>query len=304
MEPSYRAKPCWVCPWAHLGMALVIALLLTPAWADRRVALVIGNAQYQQEAALRNPLNDAQLLARTLKARPLQFDEVLTLSNGNRAQMLQQLARFAKLAQGADAALLYYSGHGMINSKRQNHVLPVDMPKLSANADLDIDAALKAYGVSETELIDAVEGAKVQVVVLDACRDNGFGTQKSGTKGLARRPDQSKNRLIAYATEEGFTAEDGKGQNSTYAQSLAKHLVRTDLPLLTVFDEVANDVEKPDRQQAKPHAKWEFANQRVFGGGSGSRANPIAESRTRPACAFSASLRNHRRALSDLGGWG
>lgn len=252
MEPSYRAKPCWVCPWAHLGMALVIALLLTPAWADRRVALVIGNAQYQQEAALRNPLNDAQLLARTLKARPLQFDEVLTLSNGNRAQMLQQLARFAKLAQGADAALLYYSGHGMINSKRQNHVLPVDMPKLSANADLDIDAALKAYGVSETELIDAVEGAKVQVVVLDACRDNGFGTQKSGSKGLARRTDQSKNRLIAYATEEGFTAEDGKGQNSTYAQSLAKHLVRTDLPLLTVFDEVANDVEKQTANKQSP----------------------------------------------------
>jgi osmotically-inducible protein OsmY len=236
----------------HYLLALCLSLVLAPAWAQKRVALVVGNAQYQQEAALRNPLNDARLLERTLKDKPLRFDEVLTLNNGSRAQMLQQLARFGKLAQGADVAVLYYSGHGMINSRRQNHVLPVDMPKISANADLDIDAALKAYGISETELIEAVEGAKVQVVVLDACRDNGFGGQKSGTKGLARRPDQSKNRLIAYATEEGFTAEDGKGQNSTYAQSLAKHLVRTDLPLLTIFDEVANDVERQTANKQSP----------------------------------------------------
>ncbi len=236
----------------HLLLALVLALAVAPAWAQKRVALVMGNAQYQQEAALRNPLNDASLLARTLKANPLKFDDVLTLNDGSRGQMLQQLARFSKLAQGADVAVLYYSGHGMINSKRQNHVLPVDMPRISANADLDTDAVLKSYGISETELIEAVEGAKVQVVVLDACRDNGFGGQKSGTKGLARRPDQSRNRLIAYATEEGYTAEDGKGQNSTYAQSLARHLVRTDLPLLTVFDEVANDVERQTANKQSP----------------------------------------------------
>jgi osmotically-inducible protein OsmY len=235
-----------------LALCLCLALAPAPAWAQKRVALVLGNAQYQHETTLRNPIYDARLLERTLRAKPLNFHEVLTLDNGTRGQMLQQLARFGKLAQGADVAVLYYSGHGMINSKRQNHLLPVDMPKISANADLDTDAALKAYGISETELIEAVEGAKVQVVVLDACRDNGFGGTKSGTKGLARRPDQSKNRLIAYATEEGFTAEDGKGLNSTYAQSLAKHLVRTDLPLLTVFDEVANDVERQTANKQSP----------------------------------------------------
>ncbi len=251
--------PTPTAPRHHwLGVRIVLLLLGVAALAvsahaaERRVALVMGNARYQQETGLRNPTNDAQLLARTLKARPLAFDEVLTLDNANRGQMLQQLARFGKLAQGADVALLYYSGHGMINSRRQNYVLPVDMPKISSNADLDTDAALKSYGVSETELIEAVEGARVQVVVLDACRDNGFGEQKSGSKGLARRADQNKNRLIAYATEEGHTAEDGKGQNSTYALSLARHLVRTDLPLLTVFDEVANDVERQTANKQSP----------------------------------------------------
>lgn len=236
-----------------IGLILGAAALVASAQAaERRVALVIGNAKYQQDTILRNPTNDARLLLRTLKDQPLKFDEVLILENGTRSQMLQQLARFGKLAQGADVAVLYYSGHGMINGKRQNFVLPVDMPKISNNAGLDTDAALKSYGVSETELIEAVEGAKVQVVVLDACRDNGFGDQKSGTKGLARRPDQSKNRLIAYATEEGRTAEDGEGHNSTYAQSLAKHLVRTNLPLLTVFDEVANDVEHQTGNMQSP----------------------------------------------------
>jgi len=115
-----------------------------------------------------------------------------------------------------------------------------------------VDAALKSYAVSEDEVIEAVEEAKIQVAILDACRDNGFRSDKSGTKGLSRRNDQSRNRLIAYATEEGRVAEDGGGANSTYAASLAKHLVRTEWPLLKVFDEVASDVEKSTKTQQIP----------------------------------------------------
>ena len=218
----------------------------------QRVALVIGNASYQNEATLNNPANDARLIDKTLRTAPLSFSHVTHVSNANRVQLLSALSAFKRQAQGADVALVYYSGHGMINSKRQNHVLPVDMPKISANAGLDADTALEAYGVSEDKLIDAISGAKVQVAVLDACRDNGFGASKSGTKGLSPRADESKKRLIAYATEEGRTAEDGKAGNSTYAASLAKHLVRTDWPLLKVFDEVASDVERGTGGQQSP----------------------------------------------------
>ena len=112
----------------HHLLALCLCLALAPAWAQKRAALVVGNAQYQHEAALRNPLNDARLLERTLKDKPLAFDEVLTLNNGNRAQMLQQLARFGRLAQGADVAVLYYSGHGMINIRGLS---PGPLPKRS-----------------------------------------------------------------------------------------------------------------------------------------------------------------------------
>ena len=235
---------------AWLGMAGLPAQAQVAS--GQRVALVIGNASYQNEATLNNPTNDARLIDKTLRTAPLSFSQVTHVSNANRVQLLSALSAFKRQAQGADVALVYYSGHGMINSKRQNHVLPVDMPKISANAGLDADTALDIHGVNEDKVLDALEGAKVQVAVLDACRDNGFGASKSGTKGLSRRADQARNRLVAYATEEGRTAEEGSGANSTYAASLAQHLVRTDWPLLKVFDEVASDVERITRGTQLP----------------------------------------------------
>jgi Caspase domain len=237
-----------------ISLVLIFAAVSSTisAQTGRRVALVIGNANYQNESTLQNPVNDAQLIKSTLEGTILKFDSVLELSNGTREQMLVRLAQFKALAQGADVALIYYSGHGMINSRRQNHLLPVSMPKISAIAGLDVDTALKAHGVVEDDLIEAVEGARVQLVVLDACRDNGFNVSKSGTKGLARRFDQARNRLIAYATEEGRVALDGSGQYSPYAQSLAEHLPRIDLSILQVFDQVATDVEKSTRDVQVP----------------------------------------------------
>lgn len=240
-----------VARWVGLGLLLALLALALPAHAQR-VALVIGNARYQHENILRNPASDARLLESTLRAKPLAFNQVTLVSDADRVQLLAALSAFKRQAQGAEVALLYYSGHGMINTKRQNHILPIDMPRISANAALDVDTALEAYGVSEDKLIESIEGAKVQLAILDACRDNGFAGQKSGTKGLTRRPDTSRNRLLAYATEEGRTAEDGTGANSTYALSLAKHLTKTDWPLLKVFDEVASDVERTTRNQQTP----------------------------------------------------
>lgn len=231
----------------------IVMMSCTAAMAQQRVALIIGNGSYQHEAALRNPVNDARLIERTLQEKYLRFDSIARIENANRIDLLQALARFRKQAQGAELALIYYSGHGMINSRRQNYVIPVEMPRLAADASIDIDAALKSYGVSEDEIIDSIEGAKVQIVIMDACRDNGFtNASRGGVKGLSRRVDQTRNRLLAYATEEGRTAEDGKGSNSTYAVSLAKNIVRIEWPILKVFDEIARDVENSTANQQLP----------------------------------------------------
>ncbi len=231
---------------------VVCAALAAAVQAQQRVALVIGNANYQHESLLRNPVNDARLIERTLK-QELGFNQVFSVTNGTRVQLIRELARFRSAAQGAHTALIYYSGHGMINGKRQNFVLPVDMPKIASDASADADAELKSFALSEDDLIEAVEGASdIQLVVLDACRDNGFRTGRSGTKGLSRRADQSRNRLIAYATEEGRVAEDGSGSNSTYAASLARNLVRKELPVLAMFDAVARDVEARTRNKQSP----------------------------------------------------
>lgn len=222
---------------------LVIAVLLGAGGAcAKRVALLIGNEAYAHESQLRNPVNDARLLEQTLK--DMRFDEVTVRTNLNRAQLLQELAVFRDSARNADVAIVYYSGHGMTNSRRHNHLLPVDMPKSSANASMNVDTALDISAVSEERVVQAVEGAKVQLVILDACRDSGFNLSRSGSKGLARRIDEARNRLVAYSTEEGRVAEDGRGRNSTYAESLARNLRRTHWSLLRVFDEVASDVER------------------------------------------------------------
>ena len=220
--------------------------------AQIRVALVIGNATYDQESTLRNPVNDALLIRATLKEK-LGFDEVFLATNVGRVALMREVARFRAAAKGAHTALIYYSGHGMINSRRQNYVLPVDMPMLAANAAADPDTELKTHAVAEDELVEAVEGASdVQLVVIDACRDNGFLPGRSGSKGLARRSDHSRNRLVAYATEEGRVAEDGVGNNSPYAASLARHILRRDISVLAVFDGVASDVERQTQHRQVP----------------------------------------------------
>lgn len=234
------------------GLATLLLLLFPIAVHAKRVALVIGNASYINESKLKNPINDAKLIESTLKGKQLAFDEVRFVQNGSRLDLLQAFAQFKALAADADVALIYYSGHGMIDSKRSNYILPVDMPKTGSDASLNVDTALEYAGLPEDKLIDAVDRARIQVVIIDACRDNGFAATRSGTKGLSRRVDQSRNRLIAYSTEEGRVAEDGVGSNSTYAVSLAKNLTKLEWPILRIFDQVATDVENATQRTQSP----------------------------------------------------
>ncbi|MES2298040.1 MAG: caspase family protein [Pseudomonadota bacterium] len=214
-------------------LATLIAFAL-PSHASR-VALVIGVADYQHFQTLRNPVRDANLLQRVFK-NDLQFDQVIKLENPDRASMAKAIALFAEQAQGADVAVIYFSGHGMQNSQRRNFLIPRDVK-------VDGDADLKANAIVADELVDAVSGATVKLVILDACRDSPTG-RKSASKGLARMSGEGNGLLIAYATEEGRTAEDGAGLNSPYALALAENLRQTDKSILAQFDGVARAVRK------------------------------------------------------------
>lgn len=239
---------------AKVGICLIALLFLQIApsvIAANRVALLIGNSNYQHATSLANPVNDAQLLAKTFK--DLNFDQVIVLKNANRVQLNTALAQFKRLTLGADVALVYYSGHGMMSSNRQNYVLPTDMPKVANNANADLDLELENNAVSADKMVDVLAGSKIKVLILDACRDGPVAKFKSASKGLARMNQaEGKGMLIAYATEEGKVAEDGVGKNSTYASSLAKYFAQKDLSILAALDNVAKDVETATQFKQSP----------------------------------------------------
>ncbi len=235
----------------QLFLCLAVFAMGAIALAQNRVALLIGNSNYLNESKLNNPVNDADLLAKTFK--DLNFDQVIVLKNASRVQLNTSLAQFKRISKDADLALIYYSGHGMMNSAKQNYVLPTDMPKLSGNANLDLDLELDNNAVAADKMVDALFGSKIKLLILDACRDGPTAKYKSASKGLARMSQaDTKGMLIAYATEEGKVAEDGSGKNSTYAASLAKNFSKKELPILIALDNVAQEVETATLNKQSP----------------------------------------------------
>ncbi|MES2298033.1 MAG: SUMF1/EgtB/PvdO family nonheme iron enzyme [Pseudomonadota bacterium] len=229
-----------------LYLFLVVCLGTSASANAKHVALVIGNAQYQNEKPLRNPVSDAELIAEVLR-KDLKFDEVILRKNLGRRELSRAISELADKARGADVVLVYYSGHGMQRGG-QNYLLPVDAV-IQQESDIDIEGIASARLLGELE----AAGPKVAVVVLDACRDNPYGTRTKGTsKGLARMGDVGEGILVAYATRDGSTADDGNGRNSPYAMALARQLKRTDQPVRLAFELVADEVKASTNNKQKP----------------------------------------------------
>ena len=231
-----------------LSVSFLLGSALLNAHAER-VALIIGNASYSSEKPLRNPVNDARLLQGVFK-NDLGFDKVIKVENGNIEQLDAAIEQFLKEAHGADAAVFYFSGHGMQDDSKRNYLIPVDA-RISSSNDLK-RKTLSADDIAQ-KLGDAQP--KIALMILDACRDNPFSAgTKSGSKGLARMSDSSINEgmLIAYATRDGQVAQDGGGNNSPYALALADNLKQRNQPILVAFDNVASKVREVTRQAQRP----------------------------------------------------
>ncbi|MEZ5695237.1 MAG: caspase family protein [Sphingomonadaceae bacterium] len=213
--------------------ALAAALLANPAHA-RKVALVIANAEYQATSPLSNPPSDAALVAEA--AKQAGFDDVTLVTDVGMEAFEAALREFRKKADGAEVAMVYYAGHGM-EGKGKNWLLPVDA-KLEAERDLPYEAI-------ELDLVmDAMYGAQVRMVVLDACRNNPYANKwSSSTRAVARGlvPVEQDDVIVIYAAAPGMVAFDGDG-NSPFAKSLAKRLPQPDLPLQLLGGTVRDDV--------------------------------------------------------------
>ncbi len=220
-----------ICTWWWLCL-LGLACAAAPAWASKRVALLIGNQAYAHERALRNPVNDAELLGGVLRDE-LKFDLVRVERNLDLAGMDRVVEQFAQQARGATTVVFYFSGHGLTSpGDRRSFLLPVD-----ARTGVPGAPPLRRQAVAADEVREALRaaGARVTLMLLDACRD-GPGDGRSGSKGLAR-VGGGEQLLVAYATEEGQIAEDGSSRNSPYAEALATAW-RQPLPILAQLDRV------------------------------------------------------------------
>ena len=201
-----------------------------------RTALVIGNSQYINDP-LENPKNDAADLAESLRNRGF---KVFLNIDINQREMEQAIDEFeSSLQRRGGTGLFYYAGHG-IQSEGINYLLPVDN-------SIEKERDLRYEAVNVGRVISAMEdaGNKLNIVILDACRNNPLARSfRSSTRGLARLEKTPSGLLIAYSTSPGDVAQDGEGRNSPYAASLIQAINTENQHILLAFQDVANQVQK------------------------------------------------------------
>ena len=227
--------------------SLAVASVAAQAPLDIRVALIIGNSAYVGAPVLGNPANDARAMSEVL--RSLGFS-VVELRDGNRAQMAAAITRVRdSLKDKQGVGMLYYAGHGL-QLDWHNYMVPVDA-RLKSATDVPIQTIDLSY------VIEAFKGAgnRMNIVVLDACRDNPFAGSTSSAKGLAQL-DAPPGTFLAYATAPGNVAEDGdeKSGNGLYTQYLLQELKKPITKIEDVFKRVRLNVRKQSQGRQIP---WE-----------------------------------------------
>ncbi len=231
----------------------------------KRVALIIGNADYPGNARLANPLNDAQDMARMLQA--LGFSVTLLPNSGLRG-MSDAVNAFGKTLTSESIGFFYYAGHGMQVNGR-NYLIPVD-----ANLQSESDVEFECIDVGRVmgKMHDA--RSKLNIIVLDACRDNPFarGFRTKPPQGLAQM-DAPPGSIIAYATAPGALAADGQGRNGLYTSHLLKHLPRPGVTIEQVLKEVGRGVHQDSGGVQMPWISTSYYGD-FFPAGSGGQPPP------------------------------
>ncbi|TPI25077.1 peptidase c14 caspase catalytic subunit p20 [Mesorhizobium sp. B3-2-1] len=232
-------------------VALVLLLTLTAASAERRIALVLGNSQYQHAAPLANPARDAQAMAERLKN--LGF-EVVSGFDLTKQQTQTTVAQFAKQVRGADVALFFYAGHGLQVSGK-NYLLPVDAA-LEDETSLDFEAVSVDFILRQMS-----RETSIRLVFLDACRDNPLADVlaktagiKGASSGLAEIPIENggAGTLVAFAASPNQLAYDGSGDHSPFTTALLQHIGESNVSITEAMNRVTSDVFKATAGKQRP----------------------------------------------------
>jgi tetratricopeptide (TPR) repeat protein len=231
-----------------LALTVFVALALparaTAALQEPRHALVIGNSRYAT-APLPNPVNDARAVAAALQRAGFTVDLKL---DATQAQLSEAVSRFGDKLSGGGAGLFYFAGHG-VQIRGRNFLMPVGV-------DIKREDEVPYKAVDVQMVLDKMQTAKnrINVVVLDACRDNPFARSTRSTAGGLGSMDAPIGSLVAFATAPGAVASDGKGANGLYTQHLLANIDKPGLPIEEVFKRVRLGVRLDSNGEQVP---WE-----------------------------------------------
>lgn len=235
-----------------LAAWILVTLTTFEASADRKVAFVIGNSEYRELPALKNPGKDAGDIASTF--RMAGFD-VFVAKDLTRLQFEVRFRTYLAAADGADLAVVYYSGHGF-QIGGENFLIPVDATLKDA-ADVEVQA------IKLDDMLQQLRSkSKIQVIILDACRNNPFPRKNywlrdqlivASGSGLAQVKG-SENALIAFATEPGAVAYDGSGNLSPFSSAFSRRALAPNQEIRAVMAAVRRDVVKATGGKQVP---WE-----------------------------------------------
>ena len=232
-----------------IPLSLILLLLpLTPVGsADRRTALVIGNATYEHNPLL-NPVNDARDMAEALRQVGFQ---VALLLDANLRTMIEALNTFSRDLRQGGVGLFYFAGHG-IQVGGENYLLP-----LRTNINREQDVPYEAVPVGR--ILGGMQDAdnQLNVIILDACRNNPFARQWRASQGGLAVVQAVQGSLIAYATAPGSVALDGSGRNGLYTSFLLQHLSTSGLSVEHLFKRVRSDVVRATKGAQIP---WESSS--------------------------------------------
>jgi len=237
--------------WLASFVAVAVAATAN-AYAEKRVAFVMGNGAYAHAAPLPNPPNDARAVAASLER--LGFDVVSGYDLGM-DEMRMAVRDFSQKLNGADVALFFYAGHGM-QVFGENYLIPVDAA-LKDEADLDFSAIKMNLVLRQME-----REPRVKIIILDACRDNPFEQQLSRSMGKTRsasaldrglaKIDAGGGTLIAFATDPGAVAFDGDDQHSPFTEGLLKHIETPGIDVGLMMRRVVKHVKDTTDNQQTP----------------------------------------------------
>ncbi len=225
-----------------LLIIFLLNLFAVNSHANKRVALVIGNSNYVN-SPLKNPVHDAKDIAISLKK--LDFDVILK-TNIDLRKTDNAIDKFYRKLQEADVGFFYYAGHG-VQVDGMNYLIPLKANIISSN-DVKYNAVPAGRILGRME--DA--GNKLNIVVLDACRNNPFRSfTRSTSKGLAFM-DAPDGTIVSYATSPGSVSFDGKDRNGIYTHHLLKNIMRPDLSIIQLFNQTGLDVKRATSGKQTP----------------------------------------------------